>query len=120
MTTDGDGNNPFAGGLDLGALMGQVRNMQTRMQEAQEAAAKVRVTGNAGGGMVVATADGSGKVVRVEIEDALFETGDKSMIEDLVVAAVNQAVDRGKEAMQQEMSKVTGGIPMPFDISKMF
>lgn len=117
MTSD-DGGNPFGGGFDLSAILSQARDIQSRMQEAQESAAKVRVSGNAGGGMVVAHADGRGHLIRLEIEPALFDSGDKAMIEDLVVAAVNQAVERGKEAMQAEMSKVTGGLPLPFDISK--
>lgn len=118
--SENDGGNPFGAGLDLGALLNKARDMQSRMQEAQEAAARVKVSGNAGGGMVVAHADGRGKVLRIEIEDALFETGDKSMIEDLVAAAVNQALERASEATQAEMAKVTGGVQMPFDMSKLF
>ncbi|MFT5430212.1 MAG: DNA-binding YbaB/EbfC family protein [Myxococcota bacterium] len=121
MTDSEDGGgNPFAGGLDVGALMSKAREMQAKMAEAQEAAANVRVEGNAGGGMVVAHANGHGQLLRLEIEQALFDAGDKSMLEDLIVAAVNQAQERGKEVMAGEVSKAAGGLPLPFDVSKLF
>ena len=128
MTDSSDGNdidgsnsdgNPLGGGFDLSAILNKAKDMQAKMQDAQEAASKVRVKGNAGGGMVVAHADGRGMLVRLEIEDSLFSTGDKEMLEDLVVAAVNQAVQLGKEAMQNEMSQAAGGLPLPFDLSNL-
>ncbi len=106
--------------LDLGGLLDKARQVKEQMEQAQATAAQVRVEGNAGGGMVVAEANGAGQIMRLSIEQGLFETGDKAMIEDLTVAAVNQAVAKGKAAMQEEMAKVTGGVQMPFDISKLF
>ena len=99
--------------------MDTARQMQSRMKEAQEAGARVQVEGNAGGGMVVAQANGKGEILRINIEPTLVEMGDKGMIEDLVTAAVNQALARGREAMQEEMKKVTGGMPVPFDLSNL-
>ncbi len=117
--SEGDQNNPFGpGGMDLGGLMQKAREMQDRMQEAQEAAARVKVEGNAGGGMVVAEANGHGTILRIVLEPSLVAGGDKEMLEDLIVAAVNQAQRRAKEAMQSEMGKATGGLPLPIDLSK--
>lgn len=120
MTDDELGGGPGPGGLNLGALMQKAREMQERMAEAQEAASRVKVEGNAGGGMVVAEANGHGTILRISLEPTLVASGDKEMLEDLIVAAVNQAQRRAKEAMQAEMGKVTGGLPIPADISKLF
>ena len=106
------------GQFDLGELMNKARDIQSNMQEAQQAAASVRVEGNAGGGMVVAEANGHGHILRITIEQSLFDTGDKAMIEDLTVAAINQAIQKGKDAMQQELSKATGGLSGLVDLSK--
>jgi len=119
--SEGDGSNEGGGmPLDLSGLLNKAREVKERMETAQETAAQIRVEGNAGGGMVVAEANGNGQILRISIEQSLFEGGDKEMIEDLTVAAANQAINKGKAAMQDELSKVTGGIPMPFDISKIF
>ncbi len=104
------------GGFDLGALLQKARSMQANMQEAQEKAAAIRVEGKAGGGMVVAVANGRGQIMRLTIEQSLLDTGDKEMLEDLTAAAVNQAYKLAKEALKAEMSKATGGLPMPFDL----
>jgi hypothetical protein len=115
--SDNDGGNPL--NLNLGNLLQQARGVQQRLEEARAAAAAVTVEGNAGGGMVVAQANGKGQVLRVSIEPTLLATGDREMLEDLVAAAVNQALELGRAAMQDEMSKVTGGMPMPFDLSNL-
>ena len=118
--SDNEDNGLGSMPLDLGGLLNKAREVKDQMEQAQATAAKVRVEGNAGGGMVVAEANGAGQVLRISIEQGLFDTGDKAMIEDLAVAAVNQAVSKGKAAMQEEMAKVTGGVQMPFDLSKLF
>ena len=115
MTNDGTGQGgmPF----DLGMIMNKAQELQKRLVEQQAAAEKITATGKAGGGMVIATANGAGKVLRVEIEESLVKTGDKEMIEDLTVAAVNQALAAAGEQAKAELSKLTGGMPMPFDIN---
>jgi DNA-binding YbaB/EbfC family protein len=118
--TDKDDSDTGGMNLDLGSLLNKARQVKEQMEQAQETAAQVRVEGSAGAGMVKATANGNGQVLRISIEQQLFESGDKAMIEDLTVAAVNQAVAKGKTAMQEEMTKVTGGMQLPFDISKLF
>ena len=115
MTSDGTGQSgmPF----DLGMIMNKAQELQKRIAAQQAEAEKITATGKSGGGMVIATANGAGKLVRIEIEDSLVKTGDKEMIEDLTVAAVNQALTTAGEQAKAELSKLTGGMPMPFDIN---
>ncbi len=107
------------GNLDLGALFQKAKQMQERMQQAQEAAAGIRVEGKAGGGMVSAQANGLGQILRINIEQTLLDAGDKEMIEDLTAAAVNQAHKLAKEALRESMSEATGGMHMPFNIDEL-
>lgn len=114
--TDSEGPRP---GLDLQGLMQSVKGVQERMQAAQETAGRITVEGNSGGGMVVARANGRGEILRVTIDPALITAGDKDMLEDLVAAAVNQAIQLGREAAKAEMAKATGGLPLPVDLTNL-
>ncbi|QTH64758.1 YbaB/EbfC family nucleoid-associated protein [Psychrosphaera ytuae] len=100
----------FKGGM--GNLMKQAQQMQEKMQKAQEELAKMEVTGEAGAGLVKVTMLGSHNVKRVELDDSLMED-DKDMIEDLLAAAVNDAVRRVEEMNKEQMAKLTGGMGMP-------
>lgn len=96
----------------LGDLMKQAQEMQEKMRVAQEEAAQKEVTGSAGAGLVSVVMNGRHDLVRVAIDDSVLGE-DKSMLEDLLAAAVNDAV-RKVEANQQDMMKqLTGGISMP-------
>lgn len=86
-------------------MMKQAREMQGRMGEVQEELARLRVEGEAGGGMVTVVATGQQKVVSLKIEPELVSSGDAEMLEDLVLAATNQALDKAREAAQQHMLK---------------
>lgn len=100
----------FKGGM--GNIMKQAQQMQERMEKAQEEIKSLEVTGEAGAGLVKVTMLGSHNVRRVEIDESLMED-DKDMIEDLLAAAVNDAVRRVGEETQKRMSEVTGGMQMP-------
>ncbi|SFB91834.1 YbaB/EbfC family nucleoid-associated protein [Pseudoalteromonas denitrificans] len=100
----------FKGGM--GNMMKQAQQMQDRMQKAQEEIAKMEVVGEAGAGLVKVTMLGNHNVRRVDIDESLMED-EKDMIEDLVAAAINDAVRRVEEQSQERMSKVTGGMQMP-------
>ena len=115
MTNDGSehGGMPF----DLGMIMNKAQELQKKLVEQQAEAEKITAVGKAGGGMVVATANGAGKILRIEIEDALAKTGDKEMIEDLTTAAVNLALTQASAEAKAALGKLTGGMPMPFDIN---
>ncbi|MEM7526665.1 MAG: YbaB/EbfC family nucleoid-associated protein [Pseudomonadota bacterium] len=103
------------GGLgDMAKLMAQAGELQQKLQEAQERVAEIEAEGSAGAGMVRATATGKGTVTGLEVADALLDgTEEKAVLEDLIVAAVNDAIGKAREAAQAEMAKVTEGLPLP-------
>ena len=98
---------------NLGQIMKQVQDMQTRMVEMQEKLVEVEVTGQSGGGMVKATLNGKGAVKAVKIDPSLVNPAETEVLEDLVVAAINDAKAKVDERLQGEMSKFTGGLPLP-------
>ncbi|MES9897956.1 MAG: YbaB/EbfC family nucleoid-associated protein [Sedimenticola sp.] len=96
----------------LGGLMKQAQKMQADMQKAQEQLAQEEITGESGGGMVKITMNGKHEVRRVEIDDTL--TGDdKEMLEDLIAAAMNDAVHRIADKTQESMAGMTSGMGLP-------
>jgi DNA-binding YbaB/EbfC family protein len=88
--------------FDLNALMQQAQALQERMQKAQEKLATISVTGSAGGGMVVVTANGKGELQKVQIDKQAVDPRDVPMLEDLVMAAVNGALKAAQEAAAAE------------------
>jgi DNA-binding YbaB/EbfC family protein len=96
---------------NLAGLMQQAQKMQQEMQKAQEELANVEVTGLAGGGLVKVTMTGRHAVRKVEIDPSLLD--DIEMLEDIVTAAVNDAVNRVVTATQDRMSDMTAGISLP-------
>lgn len=101
----------FKGGM--GNMMKQAQQMQERMQQAQEEVAKLEVTGEAGAGMVKVTMLGNHNVRRVAIDPSLLEDDDKEMIEDLVAAAINDAVRRVEQTSKEKMADLTSGMGLP-------
>ena len=95
----------------IAGLMQQAQKMQQEMQKAQEELANLEVTGEAAGGLVRVTMTGKHAVRRVEIDPSLLE--DKEMLEDIVTAAINDAVNRVATTMQDRMSDMTAGINLP-------
>ncbi len=96
----------------LGNLMKQAQKMQEDMQRIQEEIANMEVTGQAGGGLVTVVMTGRHDVRRVEIDDSLLQD-DKEMLEDLVAAAVNDAVRKVENETKEKMSSMTSGLPLP-------
>ena len=96
----------------IGNLMKQAQAMQENMQKMQEEVAKMEVEGQAGGGMVKITMTGRHDVKRVQIDDSLL-SDDKDMLEDLIAAAVNDAVRQVEKNTQDKMSGLTGGMNLP-------
>lgn len=98
----------------MGNLMKQAQQMQANMEKAQQELALMEVTGQAGGGMVKVTMTGKHDVKRVSIEDALFND-DKDMLEDLIAAAVNDAVRQVEKTSQDRMAgMMPAGMKLPF------
>lgn len=99
---------------DMGRLMQQAQQMQTRMQEAQERIAGIEAEGVSGGGLVRATAAADGTLRRLTVDPSLLDGREEhAVLEDLIVAAVNDAVGRARELGQREMAKVTEGLALP-------
>ena len=97
-------------GMDI---MKQVQQMQEKMVTLQGELAGKTLTGSSGGGMVAVTCNGKQEILRVCIDKVLVESGDVTMLEDLVLAAVNDALGRSRELMGEEMRAITGGISIP-------
>ncbi len=98
---------------NLGNLMKQAQEIQTKMQEMQDRLTGMEVTGAAGAGMVNITLTGKGDVRKVNIDPSLFNSEDAEVVEDLIVAAFNDARAKAEAQMQEEMAKVTGGLNLP-------
>ncbi len=98
--------------MNINQLMKQAQQMQANMQKAQEEIANMEVTGQAGGGMVSVVMTGRHDVKRVSIDDSLMED-DKEMLEDLLAAAVNDAVRQIEKTSQERMSGMTAGMNLP-------
>lgn len=100
----------FKGGM--GNIMKQAQAMQEKMQKVQAEIAAMEVTGEAGAGLVKVTMLGNHNIRRVNIDDSLMQD-DKDMLEDLIAAAINDAVRRVDETSQERMATVTGGMQLP-------
>lgn len=98
---------------NIGDLMKQAQQLQSRFQEAQERVNQIEAEGQSGGGMVRVTINGRGMAKSVRIDPSLIDPKEIGMLEDLVVAAINDARTKVDALMQDEMSKVTGGLPLP-------
>ncbi len=96
----------------MGNLMKQAQKMQEDMQKAQEEVANMEVEGQAGGGMVKVVMNGRHELRKVTLDDSLMQD-DKEMIEDLLAAAVNDAVRRVEQQTQDKMAGVTAGLNLP-------
>jgi DNA-binding YbaB/EbfC family protein len=101
----------FKGGMpNMQNMMKQVQKMQDAMAKVQAELEHKTVTGDAGGGMVKATANGKQQLTALTIEPDVIDKEEKDILEDLVVAAVNQALEKAAALSQEEMKKATGGM----------
>jgi DNA-binding YbaB/EbfC family protein len=98
---------------NLGDLMKQAQQLQTKLARIQEEAATKTVEASAGGNMVVAVVSGRLEVVSLRIDPAVITAGDAEMLQDLVIAAVNEGIRKAQKLMADEMGKVTGGLKIP-------
>jgi nucleoid-associated protein EbfC len=94
-------------------LLQQAQGLQSKIAALQEELAEKIVTGSSGGDMVKVEANGAQEILSITIEKELLDPADPEMLQDLIVAAVNDALKKSRELMAQEMSKLTGGLPIP-------
>jgi DNA-binding YbaB/EbfC family protein len=97
----------------MGDLLKQAQEMQSRMAKIQEELANKTVQGSSGGGMVQVTVNGQFNITAVQIESSVVNPTEKEMLEDLVLAAVNDGMRKARELASNEMSKLTGGLKIP-------
>ncbi len=102
----------FPGGMpgNMNNLMKQAQRMQRQMEEAQKAMEEMEATASAGGGAVEVTVSGKKEILKVKLTEDVVDPDDIEMLEDLIVAATNEALRKIDEASQQSMSKITGGL----------
>ncbi len=98
---------------NLGQMLKQAQEFQSRMAELQEKLAAMRITGTAGGGMVTVTVSGKGEALGVAIDPSLMAPGEHAVVEDLVRAAVNDAKGKLENLVRERMSELTGGLALP-------
>jgi DNA-binding YbaB/EbfC family protein len=98
---------------NIGNMMKQAQQLQANMQRAQAEIASMEVTGEAGGGMAKIVMTGKHEVRRVTLDPSIISADDKDMLEDLVAAAVNDAVQKVERTTQEKMSSLMGGMSLP-------
>ena len=99
--------------VNLGNMMKQAQQLQKKMAEAQNKLNDIEVEGTSGGGFIKVTATAKGIFKRISIDDSLIKLDEKEILEDLIVAAINDAKEKGEAAAQEEMKNLTGGLPLP-------
>jgi nucleoid-associated protein EbfC len=100
-------------GGGLGDIMKQAQKMQQELLRIQEELATKTVEATSGGGMVTVVVSGRLELVSIKIEKDVVDPGDIEMLQDLVLAAVNEGIAKAQEMTKSEMAKVTGGLPIP-------
>ncbi len=95
---------------NMAGLLKQAQKMQREMEKAQENLVNIKVEGSAGGGMVTVTANAAQELLEIKIEPEVVDSEDVEMLEDLVLAAVNQALQNARVRAEEELAKVTGGM----------
>ena len=98
---------------DFDEILKMAQNAQNELQKAQDNLDKVEVEGAAGGGLVKIRATAKGRVLGVDIDESLLQPSEKSMVEDLVAAAINDAKTKADAAAAEEMQKMQGSLPLP-------
>ena len=98
---------------NLGQMMKQAQEMQTKMEDMQNKLSELEVTGSAGAGMVEYTLTGKNEALRLQIDPTLLSPDNAEMLEDLIVAAANDARSKVEVKVQQKMSELTGGLQLP-------
>ena len=98
---------------NMGNLLKKAQQLQDKMAKMQEELGEKTVETSAGGGMVTAVANGKQEIISIKIDPEVVDQEDIEMLEDLILAAVNDALDQAKQMVSEEMTKLTGGIKIP-------
>jgi len=103
-------------GGNMKNLMKQATKMKEQMAKVQEEVGEREVEASSGGGMVTVTAKAKGEVTSIKIEPDVINETDQDMLQDLIVAAINEALKQGQKLMNDEVSKLAGGLGLPPDL----
>ena len=98
---------------NFGSIMKQAQKMQAQIAKVQEELAQKTVEASAGGGMITVVVNGKQDILSIKIEPEVIDAKDVEMLQDLVVAAVNEALKKSQEMVSEEMRKITGGLQIP-------
>jgi len=101
---------------DFTKILEQAQQMQGRLEKIQDELANMTVSGSAGGGMVSVEADGKGQITKVRVDPSIVNASDVEMLEDLLVVALRDAQQKSAELAKREMSRLTGGMDLPFKL----
>ena len=99
--------------VNFGNMMKQAQQLQKKMAEAQSKLDEIEVEGSSGGGLVKVVSTAKGLLKKINIDESLLKTEEKEILEDLIIAAINDAKQKGETAAQEEMKSLTGGLPLP-------
>lgn len=109
----GKGKFPGMGGGNMGNMMKQVQKMQKQMEQTQKEIEEKEIEVTAGGGAIKAVVNGKKELLSIDIDESVVDPEDIEMLEDLVLAAVNEALRKAEDMMAKEMGKLTGGMNIP-------
>jgi len=99
--------------VNIGNMMKQAQQLQKKMSETQEKLNSIEVQGISGGGLVKVTATAKGEIKRIQLDDSIIKPEEREIIEDLIIAAIHDAKQKGEVVAQEEMKNITGGLPLP-------
>lgn len=109
----GRGRYPGMGGGNMGNVMKQMQKMQKQMEDMQKELEDKEIEASAGGGVVTARVNGKKELLGIKIDESVVDPDDIEMLEDLILAAVGEAMAKAEATMSSEMQKVTGGLNIP-------
>ncbi len=101
-------------------MMKQAQDMQKRMEDMQNSLERSEIAGESGGGLIKVTLNGKGLMLKISIDESLHKDNEISIIEDLIIAAYNDAKSKLEEHTNEEMKKITGGVNMPSGLKSFF
>ena len=99
--------------MDMNEIMRQAQQMQQKMRQVQDDLASRTVTASAGGGMVSVTLNGRNELLSIEIDAEVIRPEDRTMLQDLIISAVNEGMRKSRDMAESEMRRITGGINIP-------
>jgi nucleoid-associated protein EbfC len=98
----------------FGQILNQAKKMQEKFEKLQKEMEGKTIEAQSGGGMVTCVVNGKQDLISLKISDEIWEERDKEMLEDLIVAAINEGLEKSKDLWKDEMSQITGGMQLPF------